>query len=147
MQNSLDRFTFGNIDKSIAYEFLLKGIGEYKLEENHMLKIIGYNWVIVKPAFYDIDKHVIDVGFYENFSWIPIEDWNKFQQLLEKPITEWTEEQKLYNIWFDNIYKHNNIYSMNTIIKEKGLKYFLDNYKLSSIGQKNKFFEFSILDI
>ena len=84
----------GNIDRTIAFEYLLKGIGEYDIDENSMLGLQGYKKVVVKLGYRNSDNTVkifdsidndnklygmIDVGFYTDCYWEPVEIFEEFR--------------------------------------------------------------------
>ena len=48
----------GNIDRTIAFEYLLKGIGEYDIDENSMLGLQGYKKVVVKLGYRNSDNTI-----------------------------------------------------------------------------------------
>ena len=98
----------GNIDRTIAFEYLLKGIGEYDVDENSMLGLQGYKKVVVKlgyrnpdntiKIFDNIDENnksygMIDVGFYTDCYWEPIEIFEEFKnKWYGKPMSDKQKE-------------------------------------------------------
>ena len=141
----------GDIDVSMAYEFFFFFFGQYILPEDHFLKsIMGFDCVIVKPSYYSLwtDKKCgnIDVGFYTQPYWVPKTECDKHSKLYENGKgVDWSEEDyKFDEEFYDKWMSSKNTIVMEDIIQKEGIDGLCKNWRLQTLGPKNKFFEFTV---